>query len=131
MSEPSIRVETQSAATGTRIEDESKQAEAVVFSAYGELDLHVTPELQDRIDGAIEEGAELVVVDLSAVTFIDSMALGVLLGSANRLERRGGTLRLVVPSPELRRIFEISHLDRIFTLEWTREDAVGAAPSSG
>ena len=130
MSEPSIRVGTQSASAEARIEDESNHPHAVVISAYGELDLHVTPELQDRIDAAIERGAELVVVDLSAVTFIDSMALGVLLGSANRLERRGGALRLVVPSADLRRIFEISHLDRIFTLEWTREDAVGPPASA-
>jgi anti-sigma B factor antagonist len=122
MSEHSMRLGT--AGASARIEDESQNAEAFVLSAYGELDLHVTPELQERIDTAIEDGAELIVLDLSAVTFIDSMALGVLLGAVNRLRRRGGNLRLVVPRPELRRIFEISHLDRVFTLEWTREDAL-------
>ena len=129
MTEPSIRVENRPLPRGARIEDESQQEQAVVFSAYGELDLHVTPELQDRVDAAIERGADLIVVDLSGVTFIDSMALGVLLGAVNRLRRGGGDLRLVVPSPDLRRIFEISHLDQIFTLEWTREDAL-AEPAS-
>ena len=129
MTEPSIRVENRPLPKGARIEDESQPEQAVVFSAYGELDLHVTPELQDRVDAAIERGADLIVVDLSGVTFIDSMALGVLLGAVNRLRRGGGDLRLVVPSPDLRRIFEISHLDQIFTLEWTREDAL-AEPAS-
>jgi anti-sigma B factor antagonist len=124
MSEPPIRVDAQPLARGARIEDESERSQATVLSAYGELDLHITPELQDRVVAAIEGGAELVVVDLSGVTFIDSMALGVLLGAVNRLRRRGGNLRLVVPSPDLRRIFEISHLDQVFTLEWTREAAL-------
>ena len=124
MNEPSIRVDAQPLAGGARIEDESENRTAAVFSAYGELDLRVTPELQDRIDSAIEGGAERIVVDLSGVTFVDSMALGVLLGAVNRLRRRGGIVRLVVPSPDLRRIFEISHLDQVFALEWTREEAL-------
>jgi anti-sigma B factor antagonist len=112
------------ASTGAcRIEDDSTQEANTVFSASGELDLHVAPELEDRIDAAIEQGAKLVVLDLSAVTFIDSMALGVLLGAANQLRTHGGRLRLVVPSGELRRIFEISLFDRVFTIDSTRDEA--------
>lgn len=111
-----------------RIDDESQHEAAAVLSVYGELDLHRAPELQDRIAASIERGAELVVIDLSHVTFIDSMALGVLLGAVNRLRIRGGNLRLVVPSPSLRRIFEISLLDHVFTLDSSREEAF--VPSS-
>lgn len=110
-----------------RIENDLTRDASIVFSAAGELDLHVAPELQDRIEAAIEDGARLVVLDLSEVTFIDSMALGVLLGAANQLRRSGGHLRLVVPSRELRRIFEISLLDRVFALDSTREEACAHA----
>jgi anti-sigma B factor antagonist len=103
--------------------ENDRHHEGVVLSAYGELDLHIAPELQDRLDAAVENGASLVVLDLSRVTFIDSMALGVLLGVVNRLRQGGGNLRLVVPSPELRRIFEVSLLDRVFTLDGSREEA--------
>ena len=103
-----------------RLEDVRARGEEVVLAAYGELDLHVAPELRHRLDVALDEGARVIVLDLSGVTFIDSMALGVLLGAVNRLRRRGGNLRLVVPNPQLRRIFEISLLDRIFTLDWSR-----------
>ena len=106
-----------------RLEDVRATGEKVVLAVYGELDLHVAPELRDRLDIALDEGARVIVLDLSRVTFIDSMALGVLLGAVNRLRRRGGDLRLVVPNPELRRIFEISLLDQIFTLDWSREEA--------
>jgi anti-sigma B factor antagonist len=111
--------------------DDGLRHDGAVLSAYGELDLHVTPELQDRIDSAVDEGAKLVVLDLSGVTFIDSMALGVLLGAVNRLKQDGGNLRLVVPNPELRRIFEISLLDRVFTLDSTREEACARLTPAG
>jgi anti-anti-sigma factor len=85
-----------------RIDEEKGTAAGVVLAPHGELDLRVAPELRDRISTVIEDGADTVVIDLSAVTFIDSMALGVLVGAARRLEPRGGRLRLVVPAPELR-----------------------------
>lgn len=107
-----------------RIEEERPAREGVVlFALYGEVDLHVAPELRDRLANAIEEGADYVVLDLARVTFMDSMALGVLLGALKRLRPRDGELRLVVPSSDLRRLFEITLLDQVFTLNATRQEA--------
>jgi anti-sigma B factor antagonist len=103
--------------------DDAHRDRTAVLSVHGELDLHQAPELEDHLAEAIADGAELVVVDLTHVTFIDSMALGVLLSAVNRLRLRGGSLRLVVPNPSLRRIFEISLLDRVFTLDSNRDEA--------
>jgi anti-sigma B factor antagonist len=109
-----------------RIDDTLDHGKTAVFAVQGELDLHEAPELQDRIAEAVDGGAELIVVDLTEVTFIDSMALGVLLAAVNRLRVTGGSLRIVVPNPSLRRIFEISLLDRVFTLDTTRDEALAA-----
>jgi len=110
-----------------RIEEERPGGNGVVlFVLYGEVDLHVAPELRDRLTNAIEENAEYVVLDLSRVTFMDSMALGVLLGALKRLRPRGGELRLVVPHSDLRRIFEITLLDQVFTLDSTRHEALAS-----
>ena len=106
-----------------RIEDDRRSGDGVVLAVQGDLDLYVAPELQDRIAAAMDARAKLIVLDLSAVTFIDSMALGVLLGAVDRLQASGGQLRLVVPKPELRRIFEITLLDQVFTLDSTRDEA--------
>jgi anti-sigma B factor antagonist len=110
-----------------RIDDELNPGTTAVFSVHGELDLHEAPELQGRITAAIDRGATLIVVDLTDVTFIDSMALGVLLAAVNRLRPTGGQLRLVVPNPSIRRIFEISLLDQVFTLDVSRDEALAAA----
>ena len=120
------RVGTFPGPTTFHIDDELQPGSTAVFSVHGELDLHEAPELQDRITTAIERGALLIVVDLTEVTFIDSMALGVLLAAVNRFRPSGGVLRLVVPNPNIRRIFEISLLDQVFTLDSTRDAALAA-----
>jgi anti-sigma B factor antagonist len=105
-------------------------SDIVVFVLHGEVDLHVSPELRARLTDAIESGASGVVVDLSHVTFLDSMSLGVLLGALKLLRARGGELRLVVPSPELRRIFELTLLDEVFALARTRQEAFASVTGS-
>ena len=92
-----------------------------------EADLHVAPDLRDRISSAISDGAHELVVDLTETTFVDSMTLGVLLGGMKRLRANGGRLRLVVARPDVRRIFEITLLDRVFPLHTTRAEALAAA----
>ena len=112
--------------------DEERPAgsDMVVFVLYGEVDLHVSPELRARLTAAIESGVSNVVVDLSHVTFLDSMALGVLLGALKLLRAHGGELRLVVPTPELRRIFELTLLDEVFVLARTRQEAFATVNGS-
>ncbi len=124
MHEPS----TKSEVAEFRIEEQSPKPAVRVLAVHGDADLHSAPELRERIRGAIDEGANTVVVDLSATTLIDSTSLGVLLGGMKRLREQDGQIRLVVPRPEVRRIFEITMLDRIFPLHDTQEEAL-AEPS--
>lgn len=107
-----------------RIEEASPQPAVRVLAVHGDADLHSAPELRERIRSAIDDGANTVVVDLSATTLIDSTSLGVLLGGMKRLREQDGELRLVVPQAEVRRVFEITMLDRIFPLHDTQEDAL-------
>lgn len=104
---------------------------AVVLAVHGDADLRVASELKDRLGAIIEDGASTLVLDLSATTFLDSMALGVLLAGMKRLRTRGGRFRVVAPSTEIRRIFEITLLDRVFDLDATREQALLAASGGG
>jgi anti-sigma B factor antagonist len=107
-----------------RIEEAQAPDGVVLLSIHGDADLHVAPELRERLTREIDDGASGLVLDLSEATFVDSMALGVLLGAMKQLRARDGRLRLVVPQTELRRIFEITLLDRVLPLDATREDAL-------
>ena len=94
-----------------------------VVGLSGEIDLHTAPALKAELARLIELGAMRVVVDLTSTTFIDSSTLGVLLGALKRLRPEGGELVLVCTDPNIRKIFEITLLDRVFPLV----DSVDAA----
>jgi anti-sigma B factor antagonist len=98
----------------------------IVLAVHGDADLNGAEELESRLTEVIEEGPSAVVVDLSGVTFLDSTVLGVLLRGLKRLRARGGRFRVVAPSAEIRRIFELTYLDRLFELDATREEALVA-----
>src|SRR5688572_13244251 len=98
-----------------------------VVTVFGQADLHTAPELRAAITEAIDGGAEALVVDLSEATFIDSMTLGVLLGALKQLRPSGGSVGIVCTDPHIRRIFEITLLDRVFSLHESRDDALRQA----
>ena len=112
-----------------RIDEASPAASVRILSVHGDADLHSAPELREALRGATDEGATTLVVDLSGTTVIDSTSLGVLLGAMKRLRERDGQIRLVVPRPEVRRVLEITMLDRIFSLHETLDEAL-ANPST-
>jgi anti-sigma B factor antagonist len=95
-----------------------------VFTLIGEADLHRAPALRDEIAEVLNDGIHDLVIDLSEVTFVDSMTLGVLLGAMKRLRPQGGRLCIVVSDPNIRRIFEITLLDRVFPLYEDAERAL-------
>lgn len=99
----------------------------VLVSPRGELDLNKASELRDVLFGAIENGATSLVVDLETTTFIDSMTIGILLGAVRRLQRHGGELRIACADTTIRRIFEITLLDRVFAIYPSRESALGSS----
>ena len=104
--------------------DQEQVDGTVLLALHGDADLHAAPELRERLARLDDEGVTALVVDLSEVTFIDSMALGVLLGTMKRMRSRDGRLRLVVARPEVRRIFEITLLDRVLAIDSTRAEAL-------
>jgi anti-anti-sigma regulatory factor len=71
-------------------------------------------------------GGKEVVVDFSGTTFIDSTTLGVLVGGVKRLRTNDGQLSLVCSDRNITKIFEITGLDKVFTIYPTREEAVSA-----
>ena len=96
-----------------------------VIAVRGDSDLHTAPHLRRAI--TLDRGASALVIDLTAATLVDSMTLGVLLGALKRLGPTGGRVTVVCPAQGIRRIFEITLLDRLFSLHQDREAAVAAA----
>ena len=89
----------------------------------GEVDVATAPALRDHLFGAIDRGDGGVVVDLLAVTFIDSTALGVLIGAQERCKERGVDLRIVLKEARIIKIFEITGLTDLFSIVPTIAEA--------
>ena len=103
--------------------------EEYVVALGGEVDMYRSPELEHDLGAVAARGGRRVVVDLTGASFIDSTVLGVLMRELKRLEAAGGKLLLVSSDPRILRTFEITGLDKMFTIEpnLTRAVAVGAA----
>jgi anti-sigma B factor antagonist len=101
-----------------------------VISLAGEVDLYTAPEFKQQLIEAINQGARHVVVDFSDTTFIDSTTLGVLVGGVKRLRTNDGQLSLVCSDRNITKIFEITGLDRVFTIYPSRSEALGQISSS-
>ncbi|SUZ83844.1 uncharacterized protein METZ01_LOCUS36698 [marine metagenome] len=94
----------------------------VVLVLIGELDLAGAPRLRQAVVAEAAAGERHVVLDLTAVDFIDSTGLGVVVGALRRLRTHDGELSVVCPEPRLRRVFEMCDLDRVFTLYGSVDD---------
>jgi anti-sigma B factor antagonist len=106
-------------------------ARTSVIAVAGDLDLATAPQLKWMLLDAIEEGASQLILDLSGASFMDSTALGVLVG-VNRNIEDGGVLAIVCAHPRLLQIFELSGVDGVFAISPTLEDALaGVRARSG
>jgi anti-sigma B factor antagonist len=99
---------------------------AYVIALSGEVDLYTAPEFKQQLLDVIGNGALNVIVDFTDTSFIDSTTLGVLVGGVKRLRPKDGQLSVVCSDRNITKIFEITGLDRVFTIYPTREEAVSA-----
>jgi anti-sigma B factor antagonist len=94
-----------------------------VISIEGELDLATAPRLKWMLTDALQAGHEELVVDLSLTTFMDSTALGVLVG-VNRSLGVDARMAIVCPRSTVLKIFELSGLDGVFVIFSTVDEAL-------
>jgi anti-sigma B factor antagonist len=106
------------------LRDEQVDPTTRVIAVQGEIHVTTAPEFSARLNEAIADGIAAVVLDLSAVDFIDSTGLSVLLNGLRRVTRAQGRLALVVTNPTVLRLFEITKLDTTFDIQPTREAAL-------
>jgi anti-sigma B factor antagonist len=79
----------------------------------GEIDIATAPAIRRLLLAAISGGDVHLTVDVSGVTFIGAAGIGVLVAAANRAREAGGGLSLLAPSPQVRWLLDVLHLDAI------------------
>lgn len=106
-------------APGSRLEIETRQRdpEVSVLALRGEVDIE-SAETLDSALGEIENSQTpaCVVLDLTALEFIDSMGISVLVKAHRRAESSERRLVLNNPQPQIKRVFDISGITSRFTI---------------
>ena len=94
-----------------------------VVRGEGRLNMVSAPLLREAVAEAIAAGRPRIVVDLSAIEFMDSSGLGALVGCLKTARQAGGDLRISAPSEQVVMVLQLSNLDRILTSYPTPEAA--------
>ena len=89
---------------------------AVLLTLKGELDIASTPNLEAALERVTGWGTELVILDLTALEFMDSTGLSVLVNAQRRAEDGGPRLEVITGSRQVRRLLRVTGADRCLTL---------------
>jgi anti-sigma B factor antagonist len=100
------------------------QAQAV--EVIGEIDVYTSPKVKEIISELIEKGNYQLVVNLEGVRYIDSTGLGVLIGALKKVREKDGSISLVCTNPQIKKIFNITGLVKIFGIYRSEEEALGS-----
>jgi anti-sigma B factor antagonist len=94
-----------------------------LLAVEGELDLSSAPNLKWALIDRLDAGRTRLIVDLSLTTFMDSTALGVLIGVSRSLDE-GARMAIVCARPNVLKIFEFAGLDGALAIFPTRGEAL-------
>lgn len=97
--------------------------ETLVFKLRGSLDLATAPTVRAALTDSTEKGNHDLIVDLTALEFLDSTGLGVLIGAHRRTAERGGSFRLIIGDGPIARLLNITGLISVFEVYHSLEDA--------
>ncbi len=107
---------------------ESKIGDVYVLTIEGDVDAGTAPEVEERLQALIQASARQLVLDLSAVPYVSSAFLRVVLSTARDIRHKGGDLRLAGLQPSVRAVFDLSGFSKLFAIY---DDAPTAAASYG
>jgi len=102
----------------------SQLGEFAVVEIDGEVDAEHVAFLKKALLPLKDGGIKGIALNLTRVPFIDSTGLGILISLMRQVKEQGKQLRLVGLSDEVRSIFEITRLHRVFDLCETVEKAI-------
>lgn len=105
---------------------ESHENGVVIFALSGAIDLHYAPTLRSLFQSKLNERCPALIVDLSAVDFIDSTGLATLIEYHRDAGSHGGIFTLAGINPNLKAIFDVVQFDKVLAIFATVQEAKAA-----
>jgi anti-sigma B factor antagonist len=103
-----------------------KEGETTIVSVEGQLIAGNRQLLRDAVTSEMERGGRSFIIDFADTGYIDSAGLGALVSLSKKVREAGASLRLTNLNDDLRTLFELTRLDRLFLFE-----AGGGAEGAG
>ena len=101
---------------------------ALKIKLRGEIDHHSAVAVRTAIDDMIRSKCpHELIIDMSAVDFMDSSGLGLIMGRYALMKEIGGLLRVADPSPATEKIMKLAGMERIIKIERTTVGRVGTS----
>lgn len=95
-----------------------------IVDAAGEIDLHQSTVLQQKLLEVLDQKPERMIVNLANVSYMDSSGVASLVKLLSRTRKNGISLALAAPTKKVRAIFEITRLDSVFAIFDSEEEAL-------
>ena len=89
----------------------------------GDVDLEHCAPIRKLLLGAVAKGKDLL-IDLSEVTYLDSSGVASLIEAMQIANKNGTALRLFAASSQVKRVFELARLDKVFPIHADLESAL-------
>ena len=96
----------------------------LTVKVIGELDQSTAPILRDELSSSLADPTDPILVDLSDCDFIDSTGLSLLVETKRRLEEHQKRFGVCCPDADVRRLLELTGIDRALGLYESRDEAV-------
>lgn len=100
------------------------QGEATIVAIAGSFDSVTSPKAKEALDAIVAGGGRKLALDFSALDYISSAGLRVLLGTAKQLSAKGGALRTFGLNQTVREVFDISGFSTILSVFPAEADAL-------
>ncbi len=92
-----------------------------------ELDHHIANEVREEIDYVIQEKqVKNIIFDFKNMNFMDSSGIGVVIGRYKKISSEGGKVAVININPRVKKIFELSGMNKIIGIHKTYEDAISS-----
>lgn len=109
---------------GLQVHTRRVNPRTAVVALQGEMDVYTTPRVRAELQRLLDDGCRHVILNLRQAAYLDSSALGALLGAQRRARECGGGVALVAPARPVHRLLEITRLHLAFTIFDTEREAL-------
>ena len=100
-----------------KITELEKNDKICKMSIDGEMDINTYKKVKDKLNKIIDEESIDIELDFENLSYIDSTGIGVLIGILKKLNKKEQSLVIKNAKDNIKRLFNITGLDKIFILQ--------------